>query len=876
MKKLLKYLISFTVLALPALAFAQFEPPADDISIKVLDQLFGGLFNGGNDQFGASIGIFNGAILIIGGLLASYTILAGTLGTAHDGEMLGKKFSSVWIPIRYSVGTALILPVLPGGYCVMMKLVAICITMGVGLASTIWSGYLTTPTVNANITFPTTGKEELVKVAENMFAASVCVAAHKKFIENVPDDTRVVLNLDKYDFKRGTTVKGNTFYGYGTGVTSRSSCGFVNVPKTFETDRGDVPNHDNIIVNTNPASTNPGYLGPLDNVFKSVDLSPMNTASKNATKKMVESMEVLANEAVADNNVRDNASKYYEKIELAATTYMTDMQTAAKTIPQSHEANEKDYGWILAGAYFNNIVHNNNKLHEGLSSYPVARGEVNPPFTNQTFADASKYLIANDVFNAAEEKGLTGTAPGSQSENVGSNDSGFGISAAIGNKLASLVSGVSLIDLKNDSRHPVIIVNELGNRILSVWTGAMLTTTSVAVAASAAKEASQGELTALVTLGFSKASGAASAGTLGALTVIMQFLMIPISALMVVGFTCSYLIPMIPFIIWLGCIGGWLIQCVIALLAAPLWAVMHLHPNGDDLTGRGGNGYTMLLGLLLRPALLIFGFIASIAMSAVLGEFINKIYFQVFAFSGQNVNGWMAFISLIAGTVIYAVIMFAFVNKTHAIMHIIPDELLKWIGGGGDALGSYAKEMTSGSERGAGSAAAAAGVGGFVGAGMSKKVGEASGKLKESAHDYTKMKNQEKLEEGKLKLDGNFGDGAAEKKEKALGFSEAKTNSQMEKSKLYDAAMKSIKESGVAGGVDSFQNQMIESEKRSHENHNYSAKQAISNIANSIMAPPNPIIDTPATVSLSDTGNNGGSSEVEKTENPTIGKGDTK
>lgn len=490
-------------------------------------------------------------------------------------------------------------------------------------------------------------------------------------------------------------------------------------------------------------------------------------------------------------------------------------------------------------------MHNNNKLHEGLSSYPVARGEVNPPFTNQTFADASSYLIANDVFNAAEEKGLTGTTPGTQSENVGSNDSGFGISAAIGNKLAEIVSGVSLFDLKNDSRHPVIIVNEMGNRILTVWTTTMVTTTAVAVATSAAKEASQGELTALVTLGFSKASGAASAGTLGALTVIMQFLMIPISALMVVGFTCAYLIPMIPFIIWLGCIGGWLIQCVIALLAAPLWAVMHLHPNGDDLTGRGGNGYTMLLGLLLRPALLIFGFIASIAMSAVLGEFINKIYFQVFAFSGQNVNGWMAFISLIAGTVIYAVIMFAFVNKTHAIMHIIPDELLKWIGGGGDALGSYAKEMTSGTERGVGSAAASAGVGGFIGAGLGKKAGEASGKVKEYAHDYTKMKNQQELESNNLRLDGNFGDGAAEKKAQALGFSEAKTNAQMEKSKLYDSAMESIKASGISGGVESFQNQMIASEKRSHENFNFSAKEAMNSIASSIMAPPDPIIDTP-------------------------------
>ena len=49
------------------------------------------------DPLLGGIKVFNGGCLIIGGILAAYTILAGTLNTAHDGEMLGKKFSSVWI-----------------------------------------------------------------------------------------------------------------------------------------------------------------------------------------------------------------------------------------------------------------------------------------------------------------------------------------------------------------------------------------------------------------------------------------------------------------------------------------------------------------------------------------------------------------------------------------------------------------------------------------------------------------------------------------------------------------------------------------------------------------------------------------------------------
>lgn len=53
---------------------------------------------GGADAFAGSMMVFNGATLTIGGILATYTLLVGTLGTAHDGEMLGKSFPLFGFP----------------------------------------------------------------------------------------------------------------------------------------------------------------------------------------------------------------------------------------------------------------------------------------------------------------------------------------------------------------------------------------------------------------------------------------------------------------------------------------------------------------------------------------------------------------------------------------------------------------------------------------------------------------------------------------------------------------------------------------------------------------------------------------------------------
>lgn len=841
MKNLLKCLISLSVLLIPTLAFAQFTPSPDDLSIKILDQLFGGLFNNGNDVFGKGVLVFNGAILTIGGILAAYTLISGTLMTAHDGEMLGKKFSSVWIPIRYSVGTALVLPVLPGGYCIMSALVATCISFGVGLASSVWDAFMEHPTQSANVSFPTTGRAEIIKLAENAFTASVCVEAYKKFVNDSQKDNSV-LGFSKYNFKKGIDKNGNYTYGY---AGNESACGSITKPDAVKNVDSTIPDHTLTTVD----STNPGYLGNLDNLFTSVDITPINTATATQTAALVESMNTLAVQALADTNIKSNGAKYYSKIESAADTYIAGMQAAAKSIPQADVMNEKKYGWILAGAYFNNIVHSNDQLHKALGAYPNSKASKGLALHDIPTQDMSRYMITEQVLKHSEEKKMVGSMSAIE-DTSGNGDSGFGISAWLGNQMARLVSGVNLIDLKNDDRHPVIIVNEMGNRILGVWTAFYALTVATEVTATAVKDEAGTVVGQVLTVGGLVPASAVAGGVIAGINTSLKFIMAPITALLIVGFTCAYLIPMVPFIMWLGCIGGWVIQCVIALIVAPLWAIMHLHPNGDDATGRGGNGYSMLMGLILRPTLLIFGFIASIAISSVLGELINKIYFQVFAFSGANINGWLAFITMLAGTTIYAVIMFSFIKKTHSIMHVIPDEILKWIGGGSDALGNYAQSMGSGAERSGMAAAQAMGAGGLLGVGLRdaskgfqadmkmfadgkkfKELNEQKAAMEAETAKATEL-NQSKIDE----FNSDFGNEASDKKSMALGFSAPNGNSLKEQqlSSAYDTAIKSVKNISGDAGVEQFQNAMIKSSQEDFEDHSYSALKAMDIISKTI------------------------------------------
>jgi conjugal transfer/type IV secretion protein DotA/TraY len=103
------------------------------------------------------------------------------------------------------------------------------------------------------------------------------------------------------------------------------------------------------------------------------------------------------------------------------------------------------------------------------------------------------------------------------------------------------------------------------------------------------------------------------AGVVGTLTlsVLMQFFATPIfmgcMALLIPGLTIAFVLPMIPWVMWIAGIIGYLILVCEAMVAVPLWMMAHLTYEGDGLHGRGFAGYELLFNILFRPVLMIIG-----------------------------------------------------------------------------------------------------------------------------------------------------------------------------------------------------------------------------------------------------------------------------
>ncbi|MDI9331179.1 MAG: DotA/TraY family protein [Alphaproteobacteria bacterium] len=221
---------------------------------------------------------------------------------------------------------------------------------------------------------------------------------------------------------------------------------------------------------------------------------------------------------------------------------------------------------------------------------------------------------------------------------------------------------------------------------------------------------------------------------------VLQVLLLPIfGALFGAAAVLAFVIPMTPFIIWMGVILGWLIMVVEAIIAAPMWILAHLYPDGDGIVGRAGQGYSLVFALFLRPPLAVMGLLASMAIINPLGSLIVEAYWSVSAIN-RGSPGVMTPIWYAASLVLFASLIMGFVNKAFGLIHIIPDQIFKWMGGPSGDLGQYAGDLTRGS------ASAAGAVGGAVGAVGSKAI--------EAGHNFKNLMAQKRA--GDLQNQGNM------------------------------------------------------------------------------------------------------------------------
>lgn len=676
-----------------------FVPNADNILIKILGRIFGSdLFAGGGvSPLSAPMQTFNEGVLMLAGVYACYTLLTGILGTAHEGDVMGKKSSSVWIVIRYAIGTALILPVV-GGYCTAQVLVAWLATQGNGLADSMWKQY--TSTDNAAVI--AVAGEEFPGIKDfvwNTYQTYGCLHALKGEIKQVDDIA--FSGADKNSILGVTTVAtADAETAYVGDKTEKyfpkDVCGTIRMP----------------LMKVPTITTSPTVDQALVIDFDSAPAlnAKVQEAQKAAFTTLIAQIDTLASDTIANNKAIEPA-----KLDALIVKYQETMAQLSSSLVSSINGlstlskNAQKGGWITSYTYFMQYAYLHDQISTALHNLPTSDGPKNAGHESLSgnFSGAIKPILQT-VSDGGYVPSFGGyNQDGKSSEKTG--DSGSFIDTIKGywNKLkpSEIMKQVFLDKMESfkakDGEFPIYTLIRLGDTMLGSATAA-LTAAGIALA----------------TIG-------AHPGIAALLQVLITVVLVPIIA---TGFLLKWFLPFLPFIIGVGVLGGMILGTAVSILVAPIWILGHLNPHADDLVGSSGNGYRVMLAMTLRPALTTFGVMISFSAILEIGKYISSAMAIGLALSQSGSGFFTQVVNYIAGPAIYAILMYKTIMQTLPYSHKIADEVLTVIGGGGFSPGSYADAVSHQDNHGAAGNAAASFAGGAAGAlGARKLPGQEGG-----------------------------------------------------------------------------------------------------------------------------------------------------
>lgn len=633
-------------------------PSSNDQSVDLIGQVFGSnwqhLLDGGGGGsatqtiipnggalFGDLFLVANSIALAIAGLLIVYTVVVGAMSTAHEGEAMGRRFHTLWAPVRSAFAIALLMP-LAGGYSLLQAGILYFASLGIGAADAVWGkGLDYIASSQGVIVSPPTSRVD--NLANGVLKSLVCEAYLNKQAPNY--------GLSALIAQQQTVTPSSTVIGFdgvaGSGLDT-GACGQITVRCSKNDDV---------------------TLAPL--------VRPICEGQVAATVALIDLLRPVANQIVADqtpppNQIEDAVGQFDSIIKSAIATAIGAADGARSARLAEFVSKAQSQGWASAGSWYWTISRLNQSIANAANNLPAYTGPTAP--ANDSMMGA--YLTAVDGY--IQTHGSPIGTPSRDLAQVGRDEDSFG---AMMNNLAKAVTPWDLGHVLTPGMDPIANMQSLGTWMID---GAGLAAGAVAatkIFTPPVDGKEDGLLKGFGMLGkmFSK------------LIAVVPILILIVTALLTFGMALAYYLPSVPFILWTLGVVGYLVLLVESMVAAPLWAIGHAIPEGDGLAGQHGKqGYMLFLNVIARPTLMVFGFFAAILILWGASTWASQ-QFQTFA-SGLQAETFTGLLAYIALTGVIGGLMIAAAHMCFRLVYEVPDRVLRWIGGGGAQLGESGGE----------------------------------------------------------------------------------------------------------------------------------------------------------------------------------------
>jgi conjugal transfer/type IV secretion protein DotA/TraY len=384
--------------------------------------------------------------------------------------------------------------------------------------------------------------------------------------------------------------------------------------------------------------------------------------------------------SVLTNATRDYTTRLTSAAQTITQQLRSSLQTGGAAGLAKSSTNQTQLsalGWTGAGAYYLEFARLNGQTLSLLSAVP----QMTPPsydgFGPSLSSDLaplvqsstafvttmSNYVTTQDGMNQPGGQGdlFSGATPGTD---------GSGIIEQVFRRLHLNDYVLQLIQTAiaptgNQWTDPFSALMGLGDLMVTVAVAAMgLAALAASGTASTATAAFQ-----ILTLNFT------GAGLTAAAHFLMTFLGTPIFALLlgllIPGLTIAFVLPMIPWVMWMAGVMGWLILVCEAVIAVPLWMLAHMTMQGEGLHGRASEGYALLFNVLFRPVLMLFGLFLGYFIFASISFLIRQTFGIAAGFVLEH--GW------IVTNVLGVVVLLSIFVMTHVVAALVSFRMISLV-----------------------------------------------------------------------------------------------------------------------------------------------------------------------------------------------------
>lgn len=697
-------------------------PAKDDISVHLISELLGTGWwkfiadgaapSGPGSILGSLFQIIDIALLMYVSAIMVYTAVVGGMATAHEGVPLGKRYHSVWAPIRGPATWFLLFP-LPWakGLAMIQVIMLVAVYWGIGVADDVWSGFVTEIPKYSGLLIPYQGSinKQIKFIEDALVTVTMQTEVEKAHPGKYTQGVYWTGGTSSGSYVYGLTPVGNATasglqYALGTisiKCSSNMSANGMNLPKLAPSSLwSDVT--DPIWATIGEAT---GQITSSEaSLVGSAETSPVCEQEEQA---MLESLDPLVRGAVGTgttsggliaiaqkisnmNAAKNGQPPSREELDSIVQSYVQNESSVYKTLDQeftkSHAQGMKTFsteasnlGWASSAFYWWTLENINQQAQAILQT---GKAKVNMPNIDAVSRSVGPYYLPYmkalegyiyrynrhlDAQKIQDSQALSASYIGGAPSESGATWAGKRLmqlpnAFTSGDPLSNVASfGTMMKNAGEDALIGAAVVKTAGGVVSSVG-------------GKSGASAAEGVMSKVGGLGTFLVGGIA-----GAMKAIGD-LAFPVGIMLIVeGAILEYVFPAIPGVIMMIAIIGWLFLVVELMVASVLWAAAHVYAEGEGFAPpQAQYGYSAAIGIIARPLLLTVGFIFAFFILDIGGWFLGEAL-QIFlgGMSGYHVGliGFIAIMSVIITT------LFMFIKTVLKMITHLADRAPQWIGG---------------------------------------------------------------------------------------------------------------------------------------------------------------------------------------------------